>query len=122
MYNQFTPRRGMHSSLISRQKNHRIARVIKLYEQDGRERARGGVAILVNRGPEAIRGLAKYTKCIFLCVRFSSGTFLGPRALWNSQLSLYTRGKPIFHPKIFLVIYRRAFSSKSILLPVYSRA
>ena len=79
----------------------------------------GGVPRVVTRGPEVNRGPANIYYLFFLCLHFSSGTFLGSRG--HSQLRLYAQDKQFFHLKIFLIIYRRAFSSKSILLgPVTS--
>ena len=73
----------------------------------------GGVASVVARGPGAIRGPV-YTYYLF----FLAFTFPQERS-WpagHSQLRLNTRDKQLFHLKIFLIIYMRAFSSKSILL------
>ena len=79
----------------------------------------GGVARVVTRGPEAIRGPANLYYLFFLYLHFSSGTFLGSRGAFSA--SSYTRDKQLFQLNIFLIIYRRAFSSKSILLgPVTS--
>ena len=67
------------------------------------------------QGARDHKGPGKY----ILYIHFSlSSLFLG-NVSWlsgHSQLRLFTRGKQPFHLKILLIIYRRAFSSKSILL------
>ena len=49
-----------------------------------------GVARVVTRGPEAIRGPANTYYLFFLCLHFSSGTFLGSRGAFSAS-SLHTR-------------------------------
>ena len=78
-----------------------------------------GVDRVVTRGPEAIRGPANTYYLFFFVFNFPKERFLARGG--HSQLLLYTRDKKLFHLKIFLIIYRRVFSSKSILLgPVTS--
>ena len=48
------------------------------YSQDRRE---WGVARVVTRGPEAIRGPVNICYIFLLCLHFSSGTFLGSRGI-----------------------------------------
>ena len=82
----------------------------------------GGVARVVNEGSQAIRSLAKYTLCVFSLSSIFLRNVPWPVGLSHSQVSLYTRDKQIFHVIILLMIYRRAFSSKSLLLPVHRKA
>ena len=69
----------------------------------------GGVARVVTRGPETIRGPANIYCLFFFVFTFTQERFLA-RGGGHSQLRLYTRDKQLFHLKIVLIIYRRAFS------------
>ena len=69
-----------------------------------------GVARVVTRGPEAIRGPANIYYTFFSCLHFSSN------ASWlagHSQLRLYTRDKQLFHLKLFLIIIGGRFHLKA---------